>query len=94
LSKPPNEWTQFDIWNLSWVLKDYKFFKEKEDTLIELHRYLKRLSLRRGMLGEWVIWFGDIGWECFIILQGEVDIYLPRNMKLALTDLELVKLKI
>jgi len=89
-------WTLFDIWNLHTVLGKHKFFKEcwEKNPDLEIQWYYKEISYWFHDTGEKIITFGEMGFECFIILNGEVDIFLPKVHKLSLTDLELVKLKL
>ncbi|CAI2376816.1 unnamed protein product [Moneuplotes crassus] len=94
LKKSPERRNLFDVRILERQLSDIKFIKKYIDEgNLEIPRQLyQNLSYYYANPNETVIKYGEVGDSFFILMKGEVEVFIPVTVTTRLSDLEFIKL--
>lgn len=84
LSKPPHERSPYELKELLHFFKSNKTFRDLEVDQTELMKVTSQIGFSFNLAGRYIFQYGDQGDYFYIILTGEVHVYVPSELSLQL----------
>jgi transcriptional regulator of met regulon len=81
LRLPTKERTKEEVTNISRYFSEKQFFKAFKEQGNEevVDQCSKEMHVEIAHKGKHIITFGDFGMTFYVVLQGKVDVYIPRK---------------